>query len=64
MIPCPANNLDLEVCQGHGMVPNERACHKDQHAKYKCSIINTSEDMSQVFVTDRQTDTHRQMNEF
>ena len=28
------------------------------HAKYQCSIINTSEDMSQVkvFVTDRQTE--------
>ena len=28
------------------------------YAKYQCSIINTSEDMSQVkvFVTDRQTD--------
>ena len=28
------------------------------HAKYQCSIINTSEDMSQVkvFVMDRQTD--------
>ena len=28
------------------------------HAKYQCSIFNTSEDMSQVkvFVTDRRTD--------
>ena len=38
------------------------------HAKYQCSIINTSEDMSQVkvFVMDRQTDrgTDRRTNEF
>ena len=29
--PPPGNNFDLEVCkgQGHGMVPNYRACHKD-----------------------------------
>ena len=40
------------------MVPFERACHKDKHdmhAKYECSIHNTSEDMSmvKVFATDR-----------
>ena len=31
---------------------------KVMHAKYKCSIINTPEDMSQfkVFVTERRTD--------
>ena len=38
------------------------------HAKYQCSIIKTSEDMSQVkvFVTGRQTDgqTDRRMDEW
>ena len=34
------------------------------HAKYQCSIINTSEDMSQVkvFVTDRGTDGRMSFN--
>ena len=34
------------------------------HTKYQCSIINTSEDMSQikVFVTDRQRDRRRSFN--
>ena len=32
--PPPGNNFDLEVGQGHGMVPNERACHRD----YACQI--------------------------
>ena len=48
------------------MVSIERACHKIMHAKYQCSIINTSEDMSKVkvYVTDRGTDrTDRRTNE-
>ena len=51
-----SNNFDLEVGQdqGHSMVTIERT----MHAKYQCSIMNTSEDMSQVkvFETDRQTE--------
>ena len=44
------------------VVPIERACHNDHacrvKSEYKCSIVNTSEDMSQVkvFVTEGQTD--------
>ena len=55
-----ATNLTLERskvkvmawCQLKGLVT------RIMHAKYQCSIINTSEDMSQVkvFVTDRQTE--------
>ena len=39
-------------CQLKGLVT------RTMHAKYQCSIFNTSEDMSQVkvFVTDRRTD--------
>ena len=70
MVPCAATNLTLknvEVkvtlwCQLKGLVT------RTMHAKYQCSIFNTSEDMSQVnvFVTDRWTDrgTNRQTNEF
>ena len=40
---------------------NGMVCHKIMHAKYQCSIINTSEDMSQlkVFLTDGQTETDK-----
>ena len=43
------------MCQLKGLVT------RTMHAKYQCSIFNTSEDMSQVkvFVTDRQTDGQR-----
>ena len=42
--------------QGHGMVPKKELVTRIMHAKYQYSIINTSEDMSQVkvFVTDGQ----------
>ena len=50
-----ATNLTLKWVKGqdHGMVPTERPYHKVLHAKYQCSLINTSEDTSQVkvFVT-------------
>ena len=60
VFPRPATTFDLAEGQGegHSMVPNEDLVTTIMHAKYQCSIINTSEDKSQVkvFVTDRQTD--------
>ena len=52
---CPCSRSKVKVttcCQLKGPVT------RIMHAKYQCSIINTSEDMSQVkvFVTDRGTD--------
>ena len=55
----PGNNFYIEVGQdqGHGMVQNERACHKD-HACQISMLYHSSEDISQVkvFVTAKQTD--------
>ena len=66
----PPGNFDLEVgqrskvtawCQWKGLVT------RIMHAKFQCSIINTSEDISKVkvFVTDGQTEggTDRQTDE-
>ena len=59
VVPCSATNLTLKKVKGlgHGMVPIERACHKD-HACQISMLYKTSEDMSQVkvFVTDGQRD--------
>ena len=56
-------DLKKEVSQGHSMVPIERVCHKDDACQNQCSIINTSEDMSQVKVfCDRQTDRRMSFN--
>ena len=59
--PPPGNNFDLELGQRsrswHG-VNWQGLTQGTMHAKYQCSIINNSEDISQVkvFVTDRRTD--------
>ena len=46
--PLHCNKFDHEVGQGRYMVPFERACHRVIHTKYDCSIVNTSEDVTQI----------------
>ena len=69
--PPPGNKFDLEIGQRskspHG-TNRKGLVTRIMPAKNQCSIINTSEDMSQVkvFVTDRQTEgqTNGRTNEF